>query len=78
MVLIGNKIDLPREVTTDEGKKIAEYYKIPFFESSAKENIGISEFVRKIITEVIESNRPSPTPIKLDDGSASHSAKCKC
>ena len=36
-VLVGNKVDLPRQVTTDEGKKLAEMYNIPFFEASATE-----------------------------------------
>jgi hypothetical protein len=31
MVLAGNKIILPRAATTDEGKRMADYYKIPFF-----------------------------------------------
>ncbi len=58
MVLIGNKIDLQREVSTEEGKKLAEFYKIPYFEASAKENIGISEFMKQIIGDVIETFKP--------------------
>ena len=62
---IGNKIDLPREVTTEEGKKLADFYKIPFFETSAKENVGINEFMKKIISEVLESFKPNEN-IKLE------------
>lgn len=60
MVLVGNKIDLThREVTTEEGRKLAEFYHIPFFETSAKDNIGINECVRSLIKEVIENFKPS-------------------
>ena len=78
MVLIGNKIDLTREVTTEEGKKLAEFYKVPFFETSAKENIGITEFIRKIISDVLESNKPATEGIKLEKGDSNKSGKCKC
>ncbi len=78
MVLVGNKIDLQREVTTDEGKKIAEYYKIPFFETSAKDNIGIADFIRRLITDVLESNKPVTDNIKIDNTSGSTSGRCKC
>jgi len=59
IVLVGNKIDLPREVTTEEGRKLAEYYKIPFYETSAKENIGVREMMRKLITNVLDGFKPS-------------------
>ena len=77
MVLVGNKIDLPREVTTEEGKKLADFYKIPFFETSAKENAGITEFMRKIIAEVLESFKPNEN-LKLESNNTATSGKCKC
>ncbi|EFO82556.1 hypothetical protein GCK72_024218 [Caenorhabditis remanei] len=36
VTLVGNKCDLPRAVPTDEGKRLAEAYAIPFMETSAK------------------------------------------
>lgn len=77
MVLVGNKIDLPREVSTDEGKKLADFYKIPFFETSAKENIGITECIRKILNEVLETYKKPEENIVLKTGSESTSG-CKC
>ena len=53
VILVGNKIDLEREVSTEEGQKLAESFNLPFFESSAKENKGITEFMHKIITDVL-------------------------
>ena len=45
MVLVGNKCDLEehREVSTEEGIEQANYYGIPFFESSAKVRINVEE-----------------------------------
>lgn len=76
MVLVGNKIDLPREVTTEEGKKLADFYKIPFFETSAKENIGITECIRTILKEVLESFKPSEN-LQLGNKSTNKTG-CKC
>lgn len=78
MVLVGNKIDLQREVTTDEGKKLADFYKIPFFETSAKENTGISDFIRKIIADVLETYKPNTESIALDKTGSNSNSKCKC
>ena len=41
--LAGNKTDLIEhiEVPRREGKKLADEHNIPFYETSAKENIGI-------------------------------------
>lgn len=40
MVLVGNKTDLHQErnVSTDEGKRLAESWKAQFLETSAKQN----------------------------------------
>ena len=77
MVIIGNKIDLPREVTTEEGRKLAEHYKVPFFETSAKDNIGILEFLKKIISEVMESLKPTDKVV-LETENKGTSGGCKC
>ena len=41
--LAGNKTDLIEhvEVPRREGQKLADSHKVPFYETSAKENIGI-------------------------------------
>lgn len=67
-VLVGNKIDLPRQVTTEEGQKLADMYSIPFFEASAKDNIGIEDFMKKIIGEVLENLSSQKKGVGLDIG----------
>ena len=67
-VLVGNKIDLPRQVTTEEGKKLSDMYNIPFYEASAKDNIGIEDFMKKIIGEVLENLSSQKKGVGLDRG----------
>ena len=67
-VLVGNKIDLPRQVTTEEGKKLSDMYNIPFYEDSAKDNIGIEDFMKKIIGEVLENLSSQKKGVGLDIG----------
>ena len=67
-VLVGNKIDLPRQVTTEEGKKLSDMYNIPFYEASAKDNIGIEDFMKKIIGEVLENLSSQKKGVGLDIG----------
>jgi GTPase SAR1 family protein len=76
MILVGNKIDMTREVSTEEGQKLAEFYKIPFFETSAKENIGITESIRCLIEEVLESFRPREATVLKPDNESK--GKCAC
>ena len=41
MVLIGNKVDLPRGVNQDEVKKWADSHGITYYSSSAKQGINV-------------------------------------
>ncbi|KAJ5080695.1 small gtp binding protein rab8 [Anaeramoeba ignava] len=60
-ILIGNKCDLEnqREVSKEKGKEFADKIGIPFFETSAKENINIDEAFEKLIKMILETN-PEP------------------
>ncbi len=77
MVLVGNKLDLDRQVRTEEGQAIADKYNIPFFETSAKENINISTTVLSLVNLVIENKKPKEEGIKLDEINE-QSSFCKC
>ena len=55
--LVGNKIDVKEEdrcVKTEDGKKIAEEFNLPFFESSAKNGININEIFEQIVEKIDE------------------------
>ncbi|XP_052806057.1 GTP-binding protein Rheb homolog [Mya arenaria] len=51
VVLVGNKSDLSmeREVSADAGKRLAEKWKIPFLETSAKEYTSVSRLFEQIV-----------------------------
>ena len=59
-VLVGNKCDKPdRQVTEEEGKKLAEEYNMEFFETSAKSNINVSEVFQFLTQKIMETNQSS-------------------
>jgi GTPase SAR1 family protein len=49
-ILIGNKSDLSkeREVTYEEGARLAAKYNIPFFEVSAKTSLNVNDAVETV------------------------------
>jgi GTPase KRas protein len=74
MVIIGNKADLEseRQVPYTEGKGMADQWKIPFFEGSAKNRTNVSdsffELVREIRKEQAELDKNKPGGEKKDEG----------
>lgn len=52
LVLCGNKIDLQREVSTNEGKNLAQKEKMVFFETSAKDGTGVNSMMYYCISEL--------------------------
>lgn len=43
VILVGNKADLPRQVSEEEAQKLAEEYNLKYYETSAKENNGVDQ-----------------------------------
>lgn len=59
-ILIGNKCDLSeRQVSTEEGKKLAEENGMKFFETSAKSDINVKEVFESITKDIIECQEKS-------------------
>ena len=52
LVLCGNKIDLTRQVSTNDGKILAEKEKVLFFETSAKNSININHMIFSCIANL--------------------------
>jgi len=71
-VLVGNKCDREdRKVSYDEGLQLANEFKMPFFETSAKSNYNVSEtftFLTKDILSISEpkSDKKDVIEIKTD------------
>ena len=55
--LIGNKLDLEREVSKEEAKKLSEELGMKFFESSVKINLTITEIMSHLIFDCHEKNK---------------------
>lgn len=74
-ILVGNKSDLAdsRQVSTDEGKELADQYNIRFMETSAKESANVEEaftlMTKEIKSRVVhtEARKPSQTGKKLSN-----------
>ena len=54
--LIGNKIDMDeqRKITKEKGEELAEEYKIPFFEASAKSGENVDEVFKALYNKICE------------------------
>ena len=90
IVLIGNKIDLKeeREISEDDGKKIAKEYNMNYYETSAKENIGINELMKDLIKDILnsrlkiknekETNNNDKNEIKIEQTKTKNENECSC
>ncbi len=85
LILIGNKLDLEekRAVTIDEAKALAKEYGIPYFETSARNNINVDKAFDSLAEKVIKKVYPNFDKEKeKDDGTInlddSKTTKSKC
>jgi len=85
-VLLGNKTDLPesREITTEQLKSIADQYKMPFFEVSAKSGEKVEDGFMTLLKEIktkhyAEVKRPEPMSLKKPENKEeSDGSSCPC
>ena len=65
IMLVGNKTDLEGErvISTEEGKKMADKYEIPYFESSAKTGYNITEIFQEIGRLLLEKAKKNPVTV---------------
>lgn len=58
IVLVGNKTDLhlERQVSSSDGKKLADDWNAVFIETSAKENLSVSDVFHLLLTEIEKAN----------------------
>jgi small GTP-binding protein len=55
-ILIANKIDLPRKVSTEEGETLAKQLGMTYCETSAKDGTGVKDTYKKLVNAVITVN----------------------
>jgi small GTP-binding protein len=57
-LIVGNKVDLEnRVVSKEEGEKYVNYLSVPFYETSAKDNINVTESFSELINKIYELNK---------------------
>ena len=87
LVLFGNKVDKPRdqwEINPEEVKEFAKQKKMAYFETSAKENIGIDKGLIHIANEAYEKFEakrkvnPDPNEKKIDIREGTKKKRRKC
>lgn len=62
MTLVGNKSDLQpdmHQVTSDEGKKMAEEFKCAWIEASARNDTNVVKAFEILVGEIEKSQNPS-------------------
>jgi GTPase KRas protein len=60
IVLVANKIDLNREVSTSEGLAIAKSWNVPYIETSAKEGVGVEDAFMTLLKEIRNAQPKEP------------------
>eukprot|EP01084_Bolivina_argentea_P070851 128833_1 len=61
IVIAGNKCDLEeeRQVSTAEAQQLADYWDVPFFETSAKNKINNTDVFYKVVQEIKRYKEPT-------------------
>lgn len=86
-ILIGNKCDMEsaKAVTKAQGQALADEYSIKFFETSAKNNINVTEAFTSIATDIkkrLMDNPNATTPqnpgLRVDSANAKAAPSKKC
>ena len=77
--LAGNKVDVNEQdklVKTEDGKKTADEYKLPFYETSAKNGVNINEIFEDLV-EVIDETYSKLEQPKTDQKNKLYTGKPK-
>ncbi|KAH0796026.1 GTP-binding protein YPTM2 [Histomonas meleagridis] len=80
VALIGNKIDLQREVSPEEGLEFAKEFGVPYFETSAKTGDSIDEVFNVMASTIKQrlDNEPEEKPVSIKIPTNTVNDKKKC
>ena len=72
-VLVANKADLKKEVTTEEGMEVAKQYGMKYIEASAFSGLGVKEIFEDVCIDLVkkaiidQQNEESTPKVKDQD-----------
>ena len=84
VIIIGNKIDLKREIKKEDAQKYAEENGYKYFETSALSGEGIEESIKYLVQQVLESQAKNQEATNNDkiriskDDNKKEEKKCNC
>ena len=77
-VLVGNKCDKEeRQVSTEQGQKLADEKGIKFFETSAKTNENVKEMFEYLTNEIFRNYEEKEESINIKKAKEEHHKCCK-
>jgi len=77
VIVVGNKADVAsqREVPTEEGKKLAASWNVPFFETSAKDGTNVEESWIELVRELRKFRKSPKTAATTTSSNGNGSSK---
>ena len=84
IILVGNKCDLDSErvVSKDQGQYLAQQFKCPFLETSAKDKINVTDIFHKLVRRINSSRtaneQPNSSKSQQQIPQILQSSKCCC
>lgn len=80
MVLLGNKVDLEcdRVISSEQGEELSTRFKCPFFETSAKTNVNVTEAYHQVAREILAVQPAISENSEKQKGGSSKSKKGTC
>ena len=66
VILVGNKIDLAREIKKEDAEKFAEENNYKYFETSALSGEGIDESITYLVKQVLDNKTNTQTTTSSD------------
>jgi len=75
IILVGTKLDLPRQVTEKEAQKMADNLELPYFETSSKQMIAVEEPFYCVVDAIIPIIRRMESELR-DEFPTKSSSRC--